>query len=513
MYFCTEENSLLFGIVYIKGIMKIQRIIFLSCYMAGCILSAQAADNILSLDSCRALAMRNNKELKIQQAEIEKAYYTHQAARTNYYPKFDGMATYTRTGKEISLLNNNQKGALTNWGGKLQGQLQPMLDKLAQDPQFAPLVEKVSPYLSKVSGGLNEAGNSIRDAFRTDTRNFFAAGISLTQPLYMGGKIKAYDRLTGYAEELARLQHSTGSEDLILHTDEAYWQTVSLANKKKLAESYLALVQKLDDDMGKMIRSGVATKSDGLSVDVKVNEAEMKLTQVDNGLSLSKMALCQLCGLDITDSITLADETLDSLTLPSTTEQGKPDIASALKRRTEMKSLDLAQKIYEEKIKVAKSDYLPQVALTAGAFATSPALYNGFEKKFRGNWAVGVLVKVPLWHWKEGFYKVNAAKAEALIARYKTEDTAEKITLQVNQYNYKLKEAAKRLLLAEKNIEKAEENLRTAKLGLASGVISTTNVLEAQTAWASAQSDKIDAQIDMKLAHTYLLKAMGELKP
>lgn len=484
----------------------VQKMLMLTA-LAGCFQMASA--QTLTLDSCRALAIRNNKELKVKQAEIEKAYYTHRAAVTNYYPNFSATATYMRTGKEISILDKDTKQALGGMGTNLQNQLQPIIDKLAQNPQFSPLVESVSPYLGKLVNGMNTAGQSIADAFRTDTRNMFAGGILMTQPLYMGGKIKAYDNLTKYAEELARMQHATGVEDIILNIDQAYWQVVSLANKKKLAESYLALVRKLDNDMAKMISAGVATKSDGLSVDVKVNEAEMTITQVDNGLSLAKMALCQLCGLDITSPITLADEQLENLPLPSTNPN--ENVQTALQNRTEMKSLELANKIYDEKVKVTRADFLPQLALTGGYFLTSPSLYNGFENKIRGNWAVGVMLKVPVWHWKEGFYKMNAAKADAAIARYKYEDVSEKIALQVNQGSYKVKDAAKRLELANKNIEKADENLRTARLGLSEGVISTSNVLEAQTAWVSAQSNKIDAQIDVKLAYTYLMKAMGTL--
>ena len=78
--------------------------------------------------------------------------------------------------------------------------------------------------------------------------------------------------------------------------------------------------------------------------------------------------------------------------------------------------------------------------------------------------------------------------------------------------SYKVNEAAKRLSMAEKNLEKADENLRYAKLGFMEGVIPTSNVLEAQTAWLSAQSDKIDAQIDVKLTEVYLRKSMGVLK-
>ena len=110
-------------------------------------------------------------------------------------------------------------------------------------------------------------------------------------------------------------------------------------------------------------------------------------------------------------------------------------------------------------------------------------------------------------------YKVKAAKSEVNIARLQQTEVQEKIELQVNQSLFKNTEAQKRLALSEKNMEKAEENLRYADKGFKEGVVPVTNVMEAQTAWLSALSDRIDAQIDLKLAQTYLQKAMGTLGP
>ena len=183
--------------------------------------------------------------------------------------------------------------------------------ELTQNPQFMALIQALGN--ADIASPLNGLGNSLVDAFRTDTRNMYAGALTLTQPLYMGGKIRAYNKITKYAEELARQQHDSGLQDVILSTDQAYWQVVSLASKKKLAEGYLKLLQKLESDVDKMIAEGVATKADGLSVKVKVNEAEMTLTKVEDGLSLSRMLLCQLCGLDLSSPILLKDEKEDDL--------------------------------------------------------------------------------------------------------------------------------------------------------------------------------------------------------
>lgn len=469
------------------------------------------AQNALTLDSCRALALTNNKELRISAEKISAAHYEKKAAFTNFLPKISAMGTYMRTEKEISLLSDDQKGAISNIGTAAQGSIQETFQQLAaSNPALGQLLEPLAPLIPGIGSALNGVGQGLVDALHTDTRNMYAGAVTLTQPIYMGGKIVAYNKITKYAEQLAESQHATGMQDLILSTDKAYWQVISLVNKKKLAESFLTLVQQLDSDVDKMIAEGVATKADGLSVKVKVNQAEMTLTQVENGLSLSKMVLCQLCGLPLNAEIALADENIQDLSLPSTEMQS--NVATALSNREELKSLNLASKIYDQKVNVTRAGFLPSVALTANYMVTNPSLVNGFERKFRGMWAVGALVQIPIWNWGEGMYKVKAAKAEANIARYQLADVKEKVELQVSQASYKVNEAAKRLTMAEKNMEKADENLRYAKLGFTEGVVPTSNVLEAQTAWLSAQSDKIDAQIDVKLTEIYLRKSMGVLK-
>ena len=480
-----------------------------------CLTFSVCAQEVLSLDSCRSLAIANNKELLISQEKINSAHYQRKAAFTNYLPDISATGGYMRTQKEISLLSDAQKGALGSMGTQVSGAMQNGIQgiltqhpELTQNPQFMALIQALGNV--DIASPLNGLGNSLVDAFRTDTRNMYAGALTLTQPLYMGGKIRAYNKITKYAEELARQQHDSGLQDVILSTDQAYWQVVSLASKKKLAEGYLKLLQQLDSDVEKMINEGVATKADGLSVRVKVNEAEMTLTKVEDGLSLARMLLCQLCGIDLSSPITLADENMEDI--PLLTTDPHFDLSTAYENRPEIRSLELATQIYKQKVNVTRAEHLPSIALMGNYMVTNPSVFNSFENKFKGMWNVGVMVQIPIWHWGEGIYKTRAAKAEARIAQYQLQDAREKIELQVNQAAFKVKEAGKKLVMSSKNMEKAEENLRYATLGFKEGVIATSNVLEAQTAWLSAHSEKIDAQIDVKLTEIYLKKSLGTLK-
>ncbi len=471
-----------------------------------------ATAQTLTLDSCRQLALDNNKLLAASRVQGEKAAAERQAARTNYLPKISLTASYMRTGKEISLLSDAQKGALGSLGTNLAGQAGQIAGQILQaHPDLAPLLQAAGAYLPQLGEAVNGIGNSLVDALHTDTRNLTVGAIMLTQPLYMGGKIRSYDHITRYAETLAGQKLRADEQEIILNTDEAYWQVVSLANKLKLATQYRDLLRRLDEDVKKMVAEGVATRANALTVSVKLNEAEMALTKVDDGLTLSRMVLCQVCGLPIDTPVSLADEELADL--PVAAADVKPDVATAMSLRPELEQLQTAQSIYEEKVRIARSDFLPRLALTGGYLTTNPSLVNGFENRFRGTWAVGATLQVPLWNWGEGKYKVRAARADATIAALQTEDIREKIELQVRQAAFRVNEANKKLDLSLHHLEQAEENLRTADVGFHEGVVTTSDLLAAQTAWLQAHNDKIDAQIDVRLSRTAYRKALGTLAP
>lgn len=435
----------------------------------------------LTLDSCRTLALSSNKELRMAEMQRQSACWQRKAAFTAYLPKVSASGAYMHTGKELSLLSDEQKTALSNMGNAMSL------------PQ------------------LNAVGQGLVEALRTDTRNLTGAAVILTQPVYMGGKIKAYNAIAGYAERLAGDQYNLKRQELIADVDETYWNIVSLAAKKRLAASYLNLVDSLDNDISQLIAEGFATKADGLSVKVKINEANVAMIQVDNGLELMKMRLCQICGIDMDGKIELADEQADRLPDPPVTEPyGSEDIA--LELRPELSALGAAARIYDEKIRLARAEFMPNVALTGGYMFSDPSVFNSFEKRFNGTWNIGVAVNIPLLTWGERCYKVKAAKADAAKARFHLEEMREKVELQVAQSRSKLQEAHERYVASVSSCDEADENLRYATLGLREGVIPVINVIEAQTAWLSARTGLISAGIDLRLADLYMRKSLGTIR-
>ena len=443
--------------------------------------SCMHAQRMLPLEECRNLAIQNNKELQISGEKIKMADNEKKAAFTKYFPQLSANGAYMWNQKDINLLDM----------GALSSSLSSSLGGLAQLPMIQHLM------------------SGVNDMQHLDVQNIWVGNVSLVQPVFMGGKIVNYNQITKFAKQLAESMNNLQLQDLIYKTDETYWQVISLVNKKKLADAYVDLLRKMDSDVTAMIYEGVATEADGLSVKVKLNEAEMAQTKVENGLALTRMLLAQICGLSLEEDLSLADEKLDNF--PVETTQASADLNEAFMNRNELRSLDLATKIYKRKERIALAEMLPNVALAANYFVTNPNVFNGFKNDFAGMFNVGVMVKVPLSGWWEGTYRRNSAKAETRIKTLEWQDAREKIELQVNQSVYKVNEAGKKLIASSRNMENAEENLRRANFGFEEGVIPALNLMEAQTAWVSARSSLIDAQIEVKLTEVYLSKALGKL--
>ena len=483
-----------------------------------------SAQRLLTLDSCRAMALRNNKQVGISKVKQEVAMNVRKSARTKYLPHVSALGTYQFTSRQVELLSDDQKSTLNHLGTNTASDLQSGLNAITSSQpmqqittvlgalglNFDGLHQMTGQGLQNLAAKLNGLGENLVDALDTDTRNLFAGTVMVVQPVYLGGSLIALNKMADINEEMQQHSADARKQATIYATDKAYWQVVSLKHKQKLAEGYLDLLKKLNADVHLMIDEGVATRSDGLSVDVKLNEAEMTLQKVNDGLVLSKMLLCQNIGLPINEDITLADE--DKETIAVVELSPKLDVETAVGNRPELKMLENGVQLTRQLTNVLKAGNLPMVALTGGYVVTNPNVLNGFQRKFGGFWNVGVLVRVPIWNWGDVMYKVRASKGATTIANLELAEAREMIELQVNQNTFRVNEANKKLTMAQANIARADENLRTANLGYKEGVITLTTVMEAQTAWLQAQSQKIDAEVDVKLSQVDLQKSLGVLE-
>lgn len=464
-----------------------------------CTIGLLASAQVVTLDSCRHMALRNNKEIQQASLGIEKANYQRKEAAAAYLPQFDLTAGYIFNSRKVSLVKEDQM--LPTKSFNLQTGAYDY--NLVIDPRTGAPLQVNGQYVPSTIALLPKSGLTY------NIHNLMGGALTVTQPIYMGGKITAMNQITDLAQQLAREMRESKVEDVIYNVDAAYWQVVSLCAKQKLARSYVSLIERLDNDVKVMVNEGVATRANQLAVDVKLNEANVDLIKVDNGVTLSRMLLAQLCGLPVNTVMMLADEGRDELgaTLAPTTI----DMDKVYGMRHDIRSLELATKIYDQKVKVARSEMMPKLAAVAALHATNPNSYDGFENKFGAAFTVGATLRMPLWHWGGLSNKVKAARVEADVKRLELDDAKEKIELQVNQASFRYQEAFKTYEATRANLAQANENLRIANVAFKEGMGTLDDVLTAQTAWLKANSEKIDAEIDVQMSREYLDKVMGTM--
>lgn len=485
--------------------MVIRRFIISATILTGFLAAAQTESTIppgdvMTLEQCRQTALANNKNLRKSAREIEAAKYQKDEAFAAYLPALDFAGGYMYNQKGISILDKDQYLPVESFNLEKQGYEMG----LVKNPMTGEPIKVNGQYVPEQVALLP------KKALEYDLHNVFFGAVTLTQPIYMGGKIVAMNKITGYAEQLARSMHDNQAQDVIFAVDAAYWQVVSLKAKQKLAMSYVNLLDTLQHNVRLMVEQGVATKRDQLTVDVKLNSAEVDLTKVNNGLALSRMALAQVCGLPVNTLFTLADEDTENIGIVAPISK-EYDMQQVYQNRDDLRALELGVKIYGEKAKVARASMLPNIALIGSYSFSNPNIFNGFKKRFNGMFSVGAMLTIPIWHWGGNYSKYKAAKAQTLAAEMELENAKDLIDLQVNQASFKAQEAIKTYHMTEANLKEADENLRCADLGFRDGVMTIDNVMEAQTAWLKAHSENIDARIDIYLCDVYLSKVLGQL--
>lgn len=430
------------------------------------------AQRVLTLDSCRSLAKEHSRTLQQKDEEIKAAHAKKQQVMTNFFPQVAARGVYLHMQKELHLID---------WDKPL-GHLNFLIPE------------------------------RLRHLGTVDLRNLWVGNVTAIQPLFLGGKIISGYKMASLAERLQGELRQTAETEVETKLDETYWQVISLRSKERLLDQLVHLLKQTVKDVDASIDAGVATKADGLSVRTKLSEAEVKRSQVVNGLELSRMLLADLCGLSEDEPFTLAEEGhLQELLLSTQTEPiaRDEDTEAAIERRSEIRSLRLVDSIYSKRVNMESASLFPKLYGVASYSTTNPNSFQGQKKEFGGQYYLGLMLEVPISDLFSGTFKRRQAKAEHRVKQLELAEARSKINLQIKQALRTADDARRAYTTALSAVKMAEENMRYAKAGYDEGVIPLLNYTMAQTAWMSAQDSLIDAQIRVLLTESKLKKILA----
>ena len=401
--------------------------------LAFCYMTEAIAQETLSLTQaeCRRIALQNNEDLqkadnKLRQADIDK-----KIAFSTYLPKIDGMLSGTYMFPDMEMT-----------GMELQ------------------------------------------------MRGMYMAGISVTQPLYAGGKIVAGNKLAKIGQESAAEVLRKTRMEVIADADQAYWNYIAVGCKVRMLETYRTQMDTLCKQIETSVKTGMGTDNELLRINAKQSEISYQLQKARNGADLCRLSLCHVLGKPLDTQIIPAD-TLIQATAPAQLDES---IA-----------------------------FRPQVGLSVGYAYYGNIKLNGITSDAQGNYipftqkldnSLGLVmasVNIPLFHWGEGLKKIKKAKLELQNAHLDLQRSTRLLSIEVRQAIQNLTDGYNLVQTAELGYLQAKENLRVMRNRYTNGLSTLTDLLDAQSQWQQAESNRIEALTQYKIYETEYLRCTGKL--
>ncbi len=455
----------------------------------------QEDTRVLTLKECRDLALEQNKKLQAARHSTERYGYLVKSYRANYFPNFKLLANdlYTNTKGSVSIAG----GYLPTFS--LNAATGSLLPNVVTDAAGNPVVGADGTPL------FSEYAYFPDQDIDYKVGNIFQAGVTVEQPIYMGGKITAAYRMAKVARRMAEQNEALTSEEVIVETEQAYMLVVKTDELSKVAQRYNAMLQELYTNVENACKHGLSSRNDLLKVSVKLSESELKLSQAANAQRLAQMNLCHVVGLPLSQPVAVVAG--DMLIAPTA-----PTADAGVTTRPEYEILSQQEALAAQQTRLDRSDFLPQLAL-AGSYS----YVHGFELAdqtlfTKPGYGVLLTLSVPLYHFGEGINKVRAARREQERIAAERADLVEQMNLELAQAGQSLEEAFLEVSLAERVLAEAEDNLRTSGREYEVGLETLVNYMEAQTLWQQAVASKVEAQCKLFVAGTRYRKASGQLR-
>lgn len=410
----------------------------------------------LTQNECRELALQHNEELQKARNDLQQADFDKSIAFSGYLPKFDGMASGTYMFPDTKMT-----------GMELQ------------------------------------------------IRGMYLAGISITQPLYTGGRIIAGNKLARIGQESAAENIKKVRMEVIAEVDKAYWNYIAVRQKVRMMETYRTQMDTLYHQVETTVATGMGTDNELLRITTKRSEINYQLQKAQNGSELCRLALCHVLGESFETQI-IPTDTLIFITAP---EQLDESIAF----RPEVKLLKQQIAAQEQQIKIARGNILPQIGLSAGYAYYGNIKLNGMTADPQGNYipftqklddGIGLVmasVSFPVFHWGEGLKKVKKAKLDLQNARLDLQQNSRLLTIELRQAIQNLTNGYHLVQTAELGSKQAEENLRVIRNRYTNGLSTLTDLLDAQSQWQQAESNRIESLTQYKIYETEYLRCSGQL--
>lgn len=492
---------------------------------ASALIANRAEAQPITLDSLKHAALLNNQQIKNSELDIEAAEQQKKEAFTKHFPTVSASAMAMKSVNPLVDMDMSSDGMLSSsptynsmmeQAGQVQqmqasGQIEQLQqaamagdqNALAQLQQIQTMTEKMQG-MQSIMGSMADFMPIIQEIIE-DKKNSLdymnTAALMVAMPLYAGGRIYNGNKLAALAEDVSHYKKDMAVDEVMIRTEELYWTLQSLIEKGKTVQEYKNMLDTLYRDVNNYVEAGLAQRNDLLKVQLKQNELETNYRKVQNGIELTKRAICQHVGIPYTDSIEFEPAHFDRLV-----EVSQSSTEELVEGRKEYQLLNKAVEAQELQKKMIRGEYMPQVAV-AGAGYWLDMMDN------RSNNALGMLtVTIPLTDWWGGSHKIKQQNVKLEQARMQLSEKTELMSLQIRQMTDELSVNDFQISVSQKSVDQAQENLTVSQNNYQAGVIGISDLLEAQAVYQQAKDNLTEANCNYQITAAKYLVLTGNYK-
>ncbi|MDD4980813.1 MAG: TolC family protein [Candidatus Omnitrophica bacterium] len=409
--------------------------------------------SLSSLKDAIKIAFKNNKDIRIQEYALKIADADILNARSEFLPKVDFNAGYTRNGAVLAS-----------------------------------------------STSATKKDNGIFSGYKNDN----TMGISINDTLYNGGANLAALREAQLALKEQRETLRATKLNVEFEAKRLYYGLLLAYETRRIAEDLVEQARSHYEEVKHNFKQGTSSRFDVLQSKVQVSLLMPQLINAQNSIDLIIAEMNKLLGLRISDKIIINDK----LVYAPFEIKEVDFLKEAYLNEPEMILKSLGIDINKWAIKYAKAGWLPQVETSAEYSYRSNNYANMFNNK-HNNWNIGLSVSVPIFDGFSTKAKVDAAKAKYMQAVIGKENLADQVAVDVRQACLDLVEASSLIKSQEDNLQDAKEALEISYVRYNNGVGINLDVLDAQVSLAKVEKNLSEGIYDYIMAQAKLDRVMG----
>jgi outer membrane protein len=341
------------------------------------------------------------------------------------------------------------------------------------------------------------------------TENSYTADLTVTQPLYSGGRTFTALSIARTAKKLVKETVRQSSQDVKLQVYNGFYGAILAGEVYRVNQEAFQLAKDNLDLVQKMFNQGMAAEFDLLRARVAVANLEPAVINARNNAELAMNALKNTLGVDLHTALKL-DAEIDSskfILPPIDTEAAKQEL---LKNRPEILASDYTTAIRKKMVSLSTAGYKPTLAVqTSLQYQRQYDSGEIFGQSWDRSLSSAVVLQIPIFDSWRTPSQVKQARIQYQQTKLQDQAIKKGMLLDFEQSLGNYLEARNRLSAQGDAVQLARRGLEIANVRFESGVGTQLEVSDARLSLSQAEINRAVAFHDLAISYAALLRSLG----